>query len=125
VDLAGDLLAGPALAAQGGDLLDDGNRRRLVQPVGTRGAIEEAGGALGLEAGAPFAHGLDVDREGRGHDPRYLAENQHTPHQLRSTARRQTGILMDVHSVLPGTLKRHNLSFLGQGRMDNLMKAHS
>jgi hypothetical protein len=29
---------------------------------------------------------------------------------------------MDVHSVLPWTLKRHNLSFLGRGRMDNLLK---
>ena len=39
--------------------------------------------------------------------------------------RRQSGILVDVHSVLPWTLKHHNLSFLGQDRIDNLLKAHS
>jgi hypothetical protein len=32
---------------------------------------------------------------------------------------------MDVHPVPPWTLKLRNLSFLGQDRMDNLMKAHN
>jgi len=36
----------------------------------------------------------------------------------------KTGILMDVHSVLRESLKSRNLSFLGRGRMDNLLKAH-
>jgi hypothetical protein len=31
---------------------------------------------------------------------------------------------MRVHSVLRGTLKLRNLSFLGSGRMDNLLKDH-
>ena len=32
---------------------------------------------------------------------------------------------MDVHLLLPGTLKLRNLSFLGSDRMDNLLKHHS
>jgi len=38
---------------------------------------------------------------------------------------REAGILMTVHPVLPGTLKYRNSSFLGPGRMDNLLEAHS
>ena len=64
-DLPGDLVTGPALPAQRGDLLDGGLGRRLPQPMGPRGAIEEARSALGLEARAPFAHGLDIDAQGR------------------------------------------------------------
>ena len=124
-DLLGDLVTGPALAAPGGDLLDDGLGRRLTQPMGPRGAIEEARSALGLEARAPFVHGLDIDPEVHGHGPGRLAHDQHAADEFGSTMRRQSGILVDVHSVLPWTLKHHNLSFLGQGRMDNLLKAHS
>ena len=113
------------LAAPGGDLLDDGLGRRLTQPMGPRGAIEEARSALGLEARAPFVHGLDIDPEVHGHGPGRLAHDQHAADEFGSTMRRQSGILVDVHSVLPWTLKHHNLSFLGQGRMDNLLKAHS
>jgi hypothetical protein len=47
------------------------------------------------------------------------------PNNSLSTDRRQTGILMNVHPVLRGTLKLRNLSFLGPDRMDNLLKAHS
>jgi hypothetical protein len=32
---------------------------------------------------------------------------------------------MDVHPILPGTLKLRNLSFLGSDRMDNLLKDHN
>ena len=114
-DLLGDLVTGPALAAPGGDLLDDGLGRRLTQPMGPRGAIEEARSALGLEARAPFVHGLDIDPEVHGHGPGRLAHDQHAADEFGSTMRRQSGILVDVHSVLPWTLKHHNLSFLGQG----------
>jgi hypothetical protein len=37
---------------------------------------------------------------------------------------RETGILMTVHPVLPGTLKYRNSSFLDPDRVDNLLKAH-
>ncbi|MBB2704282.1 UNVERIFIED_ORG: hypothetical protein GGE63_002391 [Rhizobium esperanzae] len=43
---------------------------------------------------------------------------------LLSTPRCQTGILVNVHSVLRESLKLGNLSFLDQDRMDNLLKAH-
>jgi hypothetical protein len=101
-DLPGDLVTGPALAAQRGDLLDGGVRRRLAQPTGPRGAIDQPCRALGLEALAPFAHGLDVDAQGRGHGLRRLSPDQHASHELGSTMRRQSGILVDVHSVPPG-----------------------
>jgi hypothetical protein len=42
----------------------------------------------------------------------------------RSTVRRQTGILVDVHPVLRVFLKLRNLSIPDQDRMDNLMKTH-
>jgi hypothetical protein len=46
-------------------------------------------------------------------------------HHGLSTARRQTGILVDVHPVLRESLKLRNSSFLAQDRIDNLLKAHS
>jgi hypothetical protein len=49
----------------------------------------------------------------------------HPADEFGSTMRRQSGIRVDVHSVLRWTLEHHNLSFLGQGRMDNLLKAHN
>jgi hypothetical protein len=93
--------------------------------MGPRGAIAEAGSALGLKARTPFAHGLDSNPEIARDRLWRLTHAQHPPHEFGSTARRQAGILMDVHSVLLRTLKRHNLSFPGQGRMDNLSKAHT
>lgn len=44
---------------------------------------------------------------------------------LLSTQRRQTGILMDVLTVLRESPSFDNLCFLGRGRMDNVLKAHS
>ena len=47
---------------------------------------------------------------------------------LRMTSRPfgvKRSILLGVHSVLRGTLKLRNLSFLGSDRMDNLPKAHT
>jgi hypothetical protein len=44
---------------------------------------------------------------------------------MASTVRRQRRILVDVHLVLPGTLKLRNLSFLGSDQMDNLLKDHT
>jgi hypothetical protein len=43
---------------------------------------------------------------------------------MLSTARRQTGILMNVHPVPQESLKLRNSSFPGRDRMDNLLKAH-
>jgi hypothetical protein len=48
---------------------------------------------------------------------------------LRTIASRPLGVkgafLWTFIWSFPGTLKLRNLSFLGQNRMDNLMKAHS
>jgi hypothetical protein len=93
--------------------------------MGPRGAIDEPVQALDLEALDPLVHGLDGDAESRSNDLGRQPLDQHPTHQLGSTPRCQPGILMDVHSVPPGRLKLHNLSFLGRGRMDNLLKAHS
>ena len=73
----------------------------------------------------PFGNNLRCDVEltrGPG-----LAQTtlHHTAHHGLSTFRRQRRILVDVHLILPGTLKLRNLSFLGSDRMDNLLKDHS
>ena len=49
----------------------------------------------------------------------------HPEYNPLSTAHCKPGILVHVHPVLPRMLKRRNSSFLGQDRVDNLMKAHS
>src|SRR3954451_15272054 len=55
-DCSGDLLARPALAAQGFDGHDRGCRCRPVQVMGPGGAILQAFDAFGLEARHPLAH---------------------------------------------------------------------
>src|SRR3954452_11750665 len=62
-DGSGDLLARPALAAEGFDGRDRGGRRRPVQEMGPGGAIVQAFDAFGLEARHPLAHGFDGDAE--------------------------------------------------------------
>src|SRR5229473_6898537 len=121
----GDLLADPALAAQGFDLLSGHLRGWPVEAVRPRGTIGQANGALGREAFDPLADRLGRHTHGCGYDHRRLPCNQYPPHQLGSTVRRQAGILVHVHPVPPWTLKPRNLSFLGQDRVDNLLRAHS
>src|SRR5215212_10147734 len=60
-DCSCDVLARPALAAQGFDGHDRGCRRRPVEVMGPGGAILEALDAFGLEARHPLAHGFDRD----------------------------------------------------------------
>lgn len=88
-----------------------------------RRAILKARQAFGLEAGDPFASGAlaYVGGFGRGLQSQTA---EHKPDKALSTARRQTGIPVDVHPVPPWALKSRNLSILGPDRMDNLMKAH-
>jgi len=73
----------------------------------------------------PFGHGLGRRVELTRNRSLAQAALDHTAHHALSTFGRQGSILMDVHPVLRGTLKLRNLSFLGSGRMDNLLKAHS
>src|SRR5216683_2027885 len=119
----GDLLAGPALAAQAFNPLSSRLRGWPVQAIRPRGAIDQASCAFGHEAGDPLPDRFGRHPHGDGHSHRGLAFNQHPTHQLGSTVPRQARILMDVHPVPPWTLKLRNLSFLGQDRMDNLLRA--
>jgi hypothetical protein len=122
--LLGDLLAGATLAAQGFDPFGRRLGGRPVKAMRPRGAVDQASRAFGLEAGDPLADRFARHAHGGGHRHGRLAFNQHPPHQLGSTVRRQASILMDVHPVPPWTLKLRNLSFLGPDRMDNLLRAH-
>ena len=98
--LLGDLLAGPALAPKGDDLLDDLRRRRPSQLVRSRRAVFQAGRPLRLEPTGPLPNRLDVDAHGRGHGRGRLT-SQHPPRHLGSTDRRRAGIPMQVHPVPP------------------------
>ena len=84
----------------------------------------EAGGAFGAIAFDPLARGPRADACGSCGGLRRLPA-QHFEHDTLSTARRQTGIVMNVHPVPRESLKLRNSSFLGRGRVDNLMEAHS
>src|SRR5262245_13842831 len=101
-DRGGDLLARHALAAQACDALDDLRRRRPAQSGGPRAAILQAGQAFLLEAITPFAAGARAHACGFTGRLRRLPAEDHFGQPL-STARRQAGILMDVHSALPRT----------------------
>src|SRR4051812_10968507 len=99
-DGSGDVLARPALAAQGFDGHDRGGRRRPVQGMGPGGAIVQAFDAFGLEARHPLAHRFDRDAESGRDGRRRLSLDPPPPHQFGSTVRREPGILMNVHPVL-------------------------
>src|SRR3954447_15998113 len=97
-----DLLARPALAAEGFDGHDRGCRRGPVHVMGPGGAILQAFDAFGLEARHPLAHRFDGDAESGRDGRRRLSLDHHPPHQFGSTVRREPGILMNVHPVLRG-----------------------
>ena len=124
LDLERDLPAGAALAAEGGDLFDHGGGSGPVQPCRPRAAVGQAGKPFRSEPPDPFAHGPQTDAVSQSHGRAGLTLLQHPPHQFRSTVRRQTRILMDVHSVPLEKMKSRNLSFLDRDRVDNLLKAH-
>src|ERR1700716_2165249 len=102
-DLGGDLLARHTLAAQGLDAFDHRLRRRLAQVVGSRAAVLQARHAFLVEAADPFAHRAQANTYGFTGGLRRLPTQNHFDHAL-STAWRQTGILVDVHSALQGSV---------------------
>jgi hypothetical protein len=122
--LDGDLLAGTAPPAKGLHLLDNGLRGWSVNPMGSGTAIAQPCHAFTSISINPLANGPRADACGFGNGLRRLPAQDLSDNSL-STNRRETGILMNVHPVLRGTLKLRNLSFLGPGRMDNLLKAHT
>ena len=83
-----DLLAAQALEAQGDDLLDHIRRSGTGHGVRTRAAISHARLAFGAEACQPLGDGP-------------LGDPHHTPHDLGSTVRRGSGIIVDGHPVVP------------------------
>ena len=99
-DCSCDLLARPALAAQGFDGRGSGCRRRPVEVMGPGGAIMQAVHAFGLKARHPLVHRFDGYAESGRDGLRRLSLDHHPPHQVGSTMRRQPGILMNVHPVL-------------------------
>jgi hypothetical protein len=89
-----------SLAAQGFDLLHDRRRRLARHTVGARGAIVESGSSLLSETTAPLTGGAPADLE-RGCSRVQGHTLLHRLRQLLSTTKCQSGILMNVHSVLP------------------------
>jgi hypothetical protein len=118
----GDLLAGTAPPAKSLHLLDNGLRSWSVNPMQSGTAIVQTRHAFTSMPIDPLPNGPRADACGFRNGPRRLPAH-HLSNNSFSTNRRQPGILMDVHPVLRGTLKFRNLSFLGPGRMDNLLKA--
>jgi hypothetical protein len=92
--------AGQALAAQHLDPVDCRLGRRLTQGLGARTAVLQAHRTF-FEAIDPFLHRATANAYGFTDGLRRLPTENHVDHVL-STERRQTGILMDVHSAPPG-----------------------
>src|ERR1051325_1960569 len=99
----GDLLARHALTAQRRDAFDRGLWGRLAQPMRPRAAVLQAGQALRLEALDPFAHRARANAGGFTDSLRRLPTENHIDQTL-STKGRQASIIMDFHSLLPGTV---------------------
>lgn len=101
----GDVLAGQALPAQRHDRIRHRGFGSLRTCLGPRGTVDHADASLGQEAADPARHHL------RRHPvyPRRMgfgnAAFNNVAGHLLSTQRRQTGILVDVHSVLRESLK--------------------
>ena len=122
----GDVGATPAAPTQRHDLGRDRRRQCPGLAVWPRTAVAQSVRTLGLIADHPLAHRAGTDPDGDGHRGGGLALVQHPPDDGGSTLRRQLGILMDVHSgLLPGNGWRNTISFLGRGRVNNLLKDHS
>src|SRR5262245_23086706 len=118
-----NVLARKAQAPQRNDPIGHSPFGCMRTAPGPRRTVGHAGTAFGLVALDPSLHDLRRHRElqrclGWGK----AAFNDRKRHLL-STQRRETGILMNVHSGPPTNLKRDNSSLLGRARMDNLLKA--
>jgi hypothetical protein len=88
------------------------------------GAILQSRQSFAAMSINPLPNGPRADACGFGDGLRRLPARD-LPYNPLSTKRRQPGILVHVHPVLPWNLKLQQLSFLGQNRMDNLLKAHN
>jgi hypothetical protein len=105
----GDLLAGPALAPQLGNAIDDRFGERTIQPMRPRAAIRQTSQTLLAIALEPFAHGPRADAYGCRNGLRRLPAFGQA-HDPLSTVRRQTRILMKVHPAPPRFAKASTTS---------------
>ena len=95
-------LSAPPLEPQGCDPAKDVLRDTAVQPVGSGGPVLKAISPLGPETCNPLMGSRLGDSEGGGSIFHGRSLLEHAAHQLFSTIRRQSGILVGVHSAPPG-----------------------
>jgi len=103
--LLGDMSTRHAQAAQYLNPGSGSRRRRAGKPVRPGTTILEANLAFPSIACHPFVNRLHADRKSRGDGRWPLSFDQNAMGDYRSTARREAGILMDVHSVPRESLK--------------------
>ena len=98
-DQRGDLATGAPLPPQDLDTQHHGGGRGLRTVMRPRAAIREPVARGG--SGHPLTHGGLGGLQPPRHAPRRVPQHPHLAHRFRSTSRRQSGILVDVH---PGIL---------------------
>ena len=114
-DSLGDVSVGPTLAAQRNDALDQGPRGPSRAAVRSRGTIVQTGDALAAVTRQPLVDGSQRDATGRRGVPWRLLLGEDALDDPHSHIRRQSCILVDVHSVSPSLLLWDNSSFPGPG----------
>jgi hypothetical protein len=120
---AGDLLAGPALAAQPDHLGNYGRWCGMRPPPCGRGPVGEASRAFGTKARQPFERGARRDAHCCSDRPRRPVQLQHASHQLGSAGRRQFGVPVQPHShPARSTLAAYTIT---PGPMNNSHRLHS
>jgi hypothetical protein len=120
----GDLLARPALPTQPLDLFGHRLGCRPAQPMGPRWSVLQACQPFTAISINPLPNGPRADACGFGNGFRRLPA-LHLPYNPLSIARRQPGILSTFIRFSLGIWSFNNVSFLGQNRLDNLLKADS
>jgi hypothetical protein len=120
----GDMLSGEALATQRNDFIAHRLRRWLAEPMRARRNVHQPLSPRPPKSFDPFPGSFRANVESVRDFADRVAAFDDAARQLRSTVRRQTGILMDVHPGLREKVKLRNSTFLGPVRMDNLLQAH-
>ncbi len=100
-EIAGDALAGPALAAEGFDLAEEFGRSGTAQTMRSRAAVAQAAGSRALVTPYPFTGGLEADFELGCSRVQSQTLKENRLGQLLSTMQGKSGILVDVHSLTP------------------------
>ena len=114
-DSLGDVSGGPTLAAQRNDAVHQRPRGPSRAAVRSRGTIVQTGDTLAAIARQPLVDGSLRDATGRRGVPWRLLLGADALDDPHSQIRRQSCILVDVHSVSPRLLLWDNSSFPGPG----------